>query len=221
MASLIILMRHTEYLQVTTHSVAQEGGCDKLFVMGSRRGEIPDREISCHPPLHNPSLNPTVVFTNCLRCYPEGTLDREIPTSPSSPFLFTLPRRNLSCHSNPYQIKALHEFSPIEENGHFQKCQTFSIDSDQMKGLTLAKHTKPTGIELRAIEVPEKGCLVAHLEAIIRKLVAIKGGGEKRAIEASLQLLITQPTSHLSEKGTRKFLPVTKSYQKVPTTIST
>ena len=134
-----------------------------MFVMGSRRGEIPDREISCHPPLHNPSLNPTVVFTNCLRCYPEGTLDREIPTSPSSPFLFTLPRRNLSCHSNPYQIKALHEFSPIEENGHFQKCQTFSIDSDQMKGLTLVKHTKATRIL----------CLVMTDETSLSFLVAI------------------------------------------------
>ena len=72
-----------------------------------------------------------------------GRLDREIPTSPSSLFLLTLPPRNLSCHSNPYQIKPLHEFSRIGENGHFQKCQTFSGDSDLgTKGLSLVKDAK-------------------------------------------------------------------------------
>ena len=103
---------------------------------------------------HNTVLWCIKCFTNCLRWYPEGTLDREIPTSPSSPFLFTLPRSNLSCHSNPYQIKALHEFSGIEENGQFQKCWTFSIDSDQGKVLTLMSNI-PNSAEIAPM--PDEG----------------------------------------------------------------
>ena len=173
---------------------------------------------------HNTVLWCIKCFTNCLRWYPEGTLDREIPTSPTSPFLFTLPRWNLSCHSNPYQIKALHEFSGIEEeNGQFQKCWTFSIDSDQWKVLRLMSNI-PNSAKiasmpdegnwnaLNGLSGPPSGVWVGQLLESCWVGGQLRESGEKRAIEWSLQLLITQATT-LSPLGDKQ---VSTSNQKYP-----
>ena len=104
------------------------------------------------------------------------------------------------------------------------KMLKFSCDSDQRKGLRIVKYSKLcqnctnvflwglfSSLEKCCLATPSGVCLGQLLESWWVGLGVIKGG-EKRAIEWSLQLLITQPSTPLSPLGDKQVSTSNQKY---------